>query len=191
MRSSILGLLTLSALGVPAIAQTARGTARQAASTVPPALRAALKRDGCQVPSPPSEVYTRDSSAAISYVAYRAAVRSLQLDWVILCERGGHREFRVYSDPVRRGSRPVLQRAVEWDPKAEGCEGWIRIADSAWVRDAFANQPANTAVSLSPHERAFPLHSAILDSLCEGDGAHLRYWTGRRWITLRALWDVP
>jgi hypothetical protein len=164
---------------------------RANASTLPPTLAAALARDGCRVPASPSELGS-DSQSVIPHVAYRTSVRgSDATDWVVICEHDSRREVLVFAEPVAADSQPALRLDIEWDPNDEGCEGWITVADSAWVRLAIGKER-----SLSGHQPVAPseiaaLHAGIVDSMCEGEDAHIRYWTGRRWIALPAYWDEP
>ena len=179
--------MLIVACGQAAAAQTAPNVAR----SLPTTLAAALARDGCRIPASPSELGP-DSRSVIPHVAYRADVRSSdRADWVVICERDARRHVLVFAEPVASESQPVLQLDIDWDPNDEGCDGWITMADSAWVRLAIGKER-----SQSGHQPAVPselaaLHTGIVDSMCEGEDAHIRYWTGRRWISLPAYWDEP
>ena len=152
----------------------------------------ALSRAGCHVPAPPRE-FGSDSTSAIPHVAYRTSVRTpAATDWVVVCERDARREVLVFAEPVASESQPVLHTDIYWDPNDDPCEGWIAIADSAWVRLAMRKPLSDgSRQQLEPDERTTPTHAGIIDSMCEGEDAHIRYWTGRRWISLPAYWDEP
>lgn len=173
--------------GQAAAAQTSQAGARP----LPTGLAAALARDGCRIPASPSELGP-DSRSVIPHVAYRADVRSAgATDWVVVCERDSRRQVLMFAEPVASESQPALQLDIDWDPNDESCDGWITMADSAWVRLAIGKER-----SQSGHQPAVPselaaLHTGIVDSMCEGEDAHIRYWTGRRWIALPAYWDEP
>jgi hypothetical protein len=110
------------------------------------------------------------------------------IDWLVICERASRRDVFIYATPLRSSSKPALRLPITWYPKDAGCEGWIEIADSAWVRAALARAfREHRRQPLTAAERRVPLHAGILDSMCEGAG--MRYWTGRRWITLPSRWD--
>ena len=160
-------------------------------AALPAALTAALTREGCRVPNPP-EVYGPDSTSIIPHVAYRANVRLRESkDWVVICERVSRRDVLVFTDPITRESQPALQLNIEWDPNDDGCEGWIEIADGEWVGLAISKERSQgNQERLAPAE-ARALHAGIVDSMCEGDGVAIRYWTGRRWVSLPAYWDEP
>jgi hypothetical protein len=112
-------------------------------------------------------------------------------DWVVICERDSRRDVLVFAEPITMESQPALQVNIDWDPNDPGCEGWIVIADSQWVRLAIGKQrPDGNRERLEAAERA-SLHDGIVDSVCEGEDATIRYWTGRRWISLPAYWDEP
>src|SRR5262245_593599 len=165
------------------------GKPRSHTIALPAALTAALTREGCRVPTPPKE-YAADSTSVIPRVVYRASVRLVaSTDWVVICERTSRRDVLVFSEPITTESQPALQLNIEWDPNDDGCEGWIEIADSAWVRLAIGKERSQgNEERLAPSEIK-AVHAGIIDSMCEGDGVRIRYWTGRRWVSLPAYWD--
>ena len=175
-----------------AAAQKAKSGAPSARTGVLPApLRSALTREGCRVPTPPSDM-EGDSTSVIPHVAYHANVRLPgSRDWVVVCERVTRRDVLVFSEPVTPESQPTLQLNIDWDPNEDGCEGWIAIADSQWVRLAIGKERSKSnQARLAPSETK-AMHAGILDNMCEGDGATIQYWTGRRWVSLPAYWDEP
>ena len=176
--------LTLIATGL-----VARQSAAQSSTHLPAPLRAALARAGCRVPEAPSAL-TPDSLAAISHVAYRAALLSTDTTaWAVVCERGDRRDVLLYEPPITASRRPTARLALEWSPSDEGCDGWIELADSALVRAALQKAQARSPSTLDRMERGRPLHTGIIDSMCEG--AALHYWSGRRWIKLASSWEAP
>jgi len=164
---------------------------RPASRLIPDDLRTALRRSGCRVPDAPA-VYGRDSVAAIAHVAYQANVRTATSnDWIVVCEHNSRRAVYIYASPARPSSKPLLRLPIAWDPTSDGCEGWIGVADSTWVRAALAHAARDRRPAiLDAKEKRLPLHAGILGSLCEGNGALLHYWTGRRWVELPAHWDA-
>jgi hypothetical protein len=172
------------------VSWSASGQSRSTTRPLPEDLSTALRGSGCRVPSAPA-AYGSDSSAVIAHVAYRASVRGkATADWIVLCERASRREVFVYATPLRGSSGPALTLPLTWYPDEPGCEGWIGVADSAWVRAALTHAfRVRLQLVLTAEERRLPLHVGILDGMCEGDG--MRYWTGRRWITFPAHWDGP
>lgn len=166
--------------------------AGQSPSSTPPLpadLVVALRAAGCRIPNAPS-AYGPDSSAVIAHVAYHAAVRTpSSADWIVVCERASRRAVLVFPAPLRRSDGPALTLPISWSPKEPGCEGWIDVADSTWVRAALGHAVRDGRRQLlTAEERRSPLHAGILESMCEG--GDLRYWTGRRWISLPAYGDA-
>ena len=163
-----------------ALAQT-----RQAEpSPLPAALQSALRRERCRVPTPPP--YQPDSAAAISFVAYRAAVLSTaRKDWVVICQRSATRLIYVYRTPVLSGDAPFAKLKLSgWSPgphREEDCDALIRIAPSPWIMRLW--QGAARAARLTAAERARPVHAGIEDGTCEGT-RFIWYWTGRSWIRI-------
>jgi hypothetical protein len=180
----------LLSLALICVAWEASAQPRSTTPQLPGDLTAALRRSGCRVPAAPT-AFGRDTLAAIEHVAYRATVRTASVtDWVIVCERESRREIYIYASPVRPASQPLLRLPIAWDATGDGCEGWIGVADTTWVRAAFAHAiRQRRPVDLDSQEKQMPMHSGILDGMCEGDGALMRYWTGRRWVTLQSHWD--
>lgn len=143
---------------------------------LPPELRTALARAGCGVPRFPPAV-RGDTSAVIPFVAYRATVmKASRADWVVLCQHGRAREAVVYRTPVAPAAKPVARLPLtDWTPEDEGCEGWIGIADSSFVREV-----PRVRRALAREHRVL-VHQAIIDGICE-DSKRMYYWTGRQWL---------
>ena len=177
-------------IGARGEAQTGSKSATRGPVELPGVLVAALHRAGCRVPAPPTQLGA-DSAAAIPHVAYRAAILSATSDdWAVICERSARREVWIFSRPITARSRPVARLSIAWDSADEGCEGWIAIADSTWVRSALAKWRLTRGHALTTAESSALPHAGIIDDMCEGGSAALTYWTGRRWVTLPAYWEA-
>jgi hypothetical protein len=178
-RAHFVGLVLLLAYpSVVALAQNERAVVAH----LPQTLRTALAKRNCRVPAPPP--IGTDSTAAISFVAYRAQVTEMAAaDWVVVCERDSTRRVLVYRTPVGASDSPVAKLSLsDWDPKNEGCEGWISIADSSWIKRIWRS--ATRPFKLTAVEQSHQRHAGILDGVCDGGSRFIWYWTGTRWVRL-------
>jgi hypothetical protein len=102
------------------------------------------------------------------------------MDWVVVCQHDTTRLAYVYHSPVAATDAPVAKLKLSgWTPSDEGCEGWIMIAGSPWIRRLWKKAAAARAAKLT---RTF--HAGIRDGICDGGVQFIWYWTGRRWIRL-------
>ena len=187
----VLACVVVVSLGARAEAQRPRNAATHSRAELPGVLVGTLRRAGCRVPAPPTQLAT-DSTAAIPHVAYRAAILSATSDdWAVICERSARREVWIFSRPITAQSRPTARLSIAWDSADEGCEGWIAIADSTWVRSALAKWRLTRGHALTTPESSALPHAGIIDDMCGSGSAALWYWTGRRWVTLPAYWEAP
>ena len=188
MRLSVLATLVGLIVARVAAAQTLSPTSVNGA--LPSPLASALARDSCRAATP-ARAFGPDTASVIPHVAYRAAVRAADTkDWVVLCVHDASREALIFPEPIVADARPAMRLDIYWDPNDDDCEGWIAVADSQWVRLAMGKQRGDDRHErLQPDERALSIHEGIIDSMCEGEDVSIRYWTGRRWVSLPAYWD--
>jgi hypothetical protein len=163
---------------------TARSRTAGQTHDLPPAIRAAVGRSGCEVPSSRFP-YPTDTLAPIPHVAYFGPVLGADSSWVVVCQRGNSRVALVFPPGATASSHPVARLPLEWDPADPGCEGWISVTDSASVRAALA-RPRSPRLRRSEKSRS--LHAGIIPDQCEG-GTRQWYFTGERWLRIEAYWE--